>query len=216
MGVEDGKHGEQERDGMALSGKGVGRPTETSPGKQGPDSKHGGEGPHEGYPENGRGGHGGDGEGSPPNSVAMPIMARGHAATGTYGNTGDSLNKRGSLGNTTQDSYNAHAGHGRHEGGAKGEMLGVEPSKFYNERGGDKNDPDGGGSPKGKRIEGFGGGKSTFEETSNFYNDLGEGHESDAEGNSGSGKLESALRGGGRAKTIRGFTNDSGLKSGMV
>jgi hypothetical protein len=159
-----------------------------------------------------------DGERSVPNTVPMPVTARGHAAPGEYGNTGHTIDRNGSLGNTLQDSYNEHAGHGRKNGGKKGEIMGQEKSSFYNDLGkggdGDGEDESGSGTGKARSIRGFGAGKNTFGEKSNFYNDLGEEHETDAECNSGSGVFKQGP--GGVAKKIRGFTAVDGEKSGFI
>jgi hypothetical protein len=175
MGVEDEKHGEQERAGKSRE------------------------------PSN-----------SPPNTVAMPIVASGHAAPGGYGNTGDRLNRNGSLGNTLQDSYNEHQGHGRKGGGKKGEVLGHEESNFYNELGkgeGDGEGDSGSGTGRARSIRGFGEGKSTFQVPSEDYNDIGPGGSNDNEGNSGSGIFKQ--KAGGPAKKIDGFSNSDGEISGF-
>jgi len=218
MGVEDAKHGEQSRDSMAVLGsstKAHGHPVVTGhvTAQAGPDSKHGGTEHGSVHDETTTARFGGHGDGSPPNTVAMPITARGSSGAGPYDNTGDELNSRGSLGNTPQRAYNDHPGHERGEG-ARGKMMAHEKSNYYNDLGGGGEAQSGSGPGEyGKHIEGFGGGHNTFGEHSNFYNEVGDG-QNDGEGNSGSGVIKGDS--GGKAKTIRGFSADSGLKSGMV
>ena len=246
MGVEDGRHGEQDRAGASRGGSESDnrghwgrKPTEGVDTRiENADSKVGGEVEREGsggYTADSRGRYASQPE-SPPNTVDMSITGRGRSAPAGYGNTGERLNTRGSLGNTRQQAYNDHQGH---EGGS-GNVLGREDSNFYNDLGNDRGEPRSGhgrargaeggegdsGSgvdtyTRGKHIEGFGGGKSTFQSYSQDYNDLGAetqgalvGHE-DQEGDSGSGTINSAL-GGGKAKEVKGFSRDPGLKSGMI
>lgn len=148
------------------------------------------------------------------NAVAMPITARGSSAPRGYGNTGDKLGARGSIGNTVQAVYNDHPGH---EGG-KGGHLGEEESNFYNDLGEGHNDGEGdSGSGKGaaRSIEGFGSGRSTFKTPSHDYNAIGGAGSNDSEGNSGSGLVNPARGGTGRARAVSGFST-GGEKSGKV
>jgi len=244
MGVEDGKNGEQDRAEMS---RGTGPKERRTWGEKpndgvvsvtgGPDSKHGGSeysGSRSSFSDTTSGGaersERGTGpwpEGvSPPNTVPMPIMARGESAPGNYDTTGDKLDLRGSLGNTRQAAYNDRPGQGNSsDGGFRGEILGRYKSNFYNKVGQGHNDGEGDSGSgedtytRHKKIEGFGGGKSTFQSFSEDYNNLGDkgaivGHD-DGEGDSGSGPINSAM-GGGRPKAVKGFSNDGGLKNGMI
>lgn len=219
MGVEDGRHGEQDRAEGSRGGGGAGRRgwgAKPDDGEihsvGGPDSKSGGRGTS-GNPltTSARNEHGDN----PPNTVPMPIVGRGSSTPGGYRNTGDKLGLRGSLGNTRQAAYNEHPGH---EGGS-GNVLAREESNFYNELGRGKNDGEGdsgtGVDTYDRHIQGFGSGRDTFAETSNFYNKVGEDHESDAEANSGSGKIVSGI-GGGKPKGVRGFSADTGEIRGLI
>jgi len=224
MGVEDSKDGEQERDGEGVLVRGKGGSPQHPESEKGPLSIKGGRSRDSAADETTTAGYNGDsasGDMSPPNTVAMPITARGGSAPGAYDSTGEKLNVRGSLGNTVQNAYNDRPGQGgSSEGDKKGKMMATEPSNFYNDVGGNKNDMDGNASqPRAKRIEGFGGGKSTFQSFSEDYNDLGGkgalvGRD-DGEGDSGSGTIFAA-KGSGAAKKITGFSSEDGLKSGMV
>jgi len=225
VGVEDGRHGEQDRAERSRGGE-DGNDRKTWGKKpddglvrrvRGPDSKEGGDGvktsprwPEEIHYE------GLDGKNAgPPNTVPMEVMARGKSAPGGYDNNGERIDEHGSLGTTRQEVYNRHKGH---PGKPMGKMLAQEKSNFYNELGEDKAEGEGesgsGTDSYDRHIEGFGTGKDTFTCKSNFYNDLGEGHEKDAEANSGSGVFKQAP--GGKPKGIRGFDEDTGEIRGFV
>jgi hypothetical protein len=148
---------------------------------------------------------------NPPNTVSMPIGARGDAAGGGYRSTGDKLDTRGSLGNTRQEAYNYRPGMPKGEG----KMLGEHKSNFYNHLGGggDESESGSGLGSYDRHIEGFGSGRDTFCEESNFYNDLG-GKGGDGEDESGSGTVESDRSS--RAKAVTGFSGGSGTKDGFI
>ena len=225
VGVEDGRHGEQDRAERSRGGEDGNerktwgkRPTDGLVRRvHGPDIKVGGERetrapkwPEKIHYE----GLDGKNEG-PPNTVPMEVLARGRSAPGGYRNTGDKLDINGSVGNTRQAAYNEHDGH---PGKPVGKMLAQEKSNFYNELGEDKAEGEGesgsGLDSYDRHIEGFGTGRDTFTCKSNFYNDLGEGHEKDAEANSGSGVFKQGP--GGKPKGIRGFDEDTGEIKGFV
>jgi hypothetical protein len=157
MGVEDVKHGEQERAGRARGGQGdnrlhTGRKPDDGIISEvgGPDSKRGGntwnEDHMKDYPTTLKGdreheyGHGsGNSHESPPNTVPMEIKTRGSSAAGDYRNTGEeggagiSRPRRGTaMGNNEQASYNHHPG--RSGQGKEGEVLGrYQKADFYND-----------------------------------------------------------------------------------
>jgi ribosomal protein L32 len=222
MGVSDQHDGEHGRDGAAVLVQGRGGSPQT-PYLDGPDSKSGGTQRNSGRWATTTADYNSDsqsGDMSPPNTVAMSVTARGKSAPGGYRSTGMDVNDRDSLGNNKQQTYNDALG----LEGAKGTMMAVEPSNFYNDVGGNKNDPDGGANiPTGdtnsraQRIEGFGSGKNTFNTPSHDYNFVGgEGAAGNGDGDSGSGLLKAARNGVGAASKIRGFSSDDSLKSGMI
>jgi hypothetical protein len=250
MGVEDGRHGEQDRAEMSRgmgpddkegrSGRPFGRKPKDGIVEDidGPDSKSGGDSisltKRPMSTTTARNEHGDN----PPNTVPMPITARGRSAAGDYRSTGlggpkeegyeaTMLNRdgvsgprRGGLANNPQASYN----HATERQPARGEILGrYEDSNFYNDISeGAQHDPeaDSGSGPGeyGKKINGFGAGRNTFGAKSTFYNEVGDEDGGfsmgDNEDRSGSGLVHGDRERG--IKEVRGFNEGDGFLKAMI